>query len=176
MARTRAAALRRAASAALLGLAAGCAVAAAPAEDRGPVEVEISGPVIVEAGRSAEAGVTVLIAEGFHIQANPASDRFLIPTELKLEPSGGIEPGEPAYPPGRPHRLQGATSDLSTYEGSIRIRLPLRAAKDSKQGVRILRGSLRYQACDTRRCFPPATAPVEVAVRVAGPGEADRRR
>lgn len=163
-----------AALAAVPGLEAGAAAGPGAERHPGPVSVRVSSPVVVEAGRSADAGFMVEIAEGFHIQANPASDRFLIPAELKLGPARGIEPGVPAYPQGRPHRLEGASTDISTYEEAIRILVPLQADEAAELGDRLLRGTLRYQACDARRCFPPALLPVEVAVRIVPASEPER--
>ncbi len=57
-------------------------------------------------GGWAEARLIVAVADGFHLQANPSSEEYLVPTKLELVASGGLEPGNPIYPPARPYRLQ----------------------------------------------------------------------
>jgi hypothetical protein len=133
------------------------------------VSVSAPGPVRLAPGGRSEARIAVRVKEGFHVQANPASAKYLIPLRLTLTEGAGVKPGEPVYPPGVPYRLQGADSDLSTYEGSFDLRLPLEAAKDAPPGRRELRGELRYQACDARICLRPASVPVTVPVEVARP-------
>ena len=73
----------------------------------------------------------VVVSEGFHLQANPASEKYLVPTKLELGQDSGVKPEKPVYPSGRPHRLQGASSDLSIYEGRFEIRVPLHASPEA---------------------------------------------
>ena len=133
------------------------------------VSVKTPAPVTLEPGASAQASLRLDIAGGFHLQANPASDRFLIPTEVKFDPADGIVPGKLVYPQGKPHRLAGADSDISTYEGSIEVVVTVRAEPTATAGDVELHGTLRYQACDEKRCFPPASMPVRLLVRVVTP-------
>ncbi len=139
----------------------------------GPV-LTIDAPIAVAltAGGTAEARIRVATAAGYHVQANPTSDEFLIPVEVTIEPEGGVRAEAPVYPPGQPYRLQGAESDLLTYEGTFEIVVPLVAEESARAGDCVLRGELRYQACDARSCLAPTSAPVELAVRVVAREEA----
>ncbi len=130
--------------------------------------VSIIPPVLVTVlpGGKAQVRIAVLIASGFHIQANPASDPYLVPTKFELQGSRGVFADAPKYPPGKQYRLAGSSQDLSTYEGTIELSVPLRAAEDAVPGDWILRGKLRYQACDARSCLPPASLDVSVPVHV----------
>jgi len=146
------------------------AAAGASAGERKPiVTVQPAEEVVLASGRSIEARFTVVVADGFHLQANPASEKYLIPTKLELGGSPGVELGSPVYPAGRPFRLQGASSDLSIYEGLFVIRATATASRGAQPGLRTLAGALRYQACDARRCLPPTAVLVEWHVRVAPP-------
>ena len=138
-------------------------------EPKPVVTVAPSEDIVLAQGESGEARLFVVVAEGFHLQANPASEAYLIPTRLELAPSSGVKPGDPVYPPGRPYRLQGASSDLSVYEGRFEIRIPLRASPEAQPGKHSLVGKLRYQACDARRCFFPSSVPVELRTAVVPP-------
>lgn len=143
---------------------------AAPGGVSGPVvTVEPPARVVLAPGGSAEARLAVLVASGFHLQANPASEEYLVPTRLELAKGSDIRPGKPIYPPGRPYRLQGASSDLLTYEGRFEIRLPLEASARAKPGDRTLTGKLHYQACDAKTCLFPSSVAVKLQVTVAPP-------
>jgi hypothetical protein len=128
--------------------------------------------VRVAAGGSAEARVIVRIRPGFHVQANPAAEEFLVPLTVDLSERPPVRVGLPIYPAGRPHRLRGATSHLLTYEGAVTLRVPLWAEAGGGRGrdeVVILSGSLRYQACDDRICLRPSALPIRLPVRVSAP-------
>ena len=57
-----------------------------------------AGEATVRIGENITAEIEVLIAEGFHVNANPASFTYLQPTELKIEKVNGVTIGEPVYP------------------------------------------------------------------------------
>lgn len=141
--------------------------AGVPSDKPRPV-VTITPParVVVALGGSSEARLTVLVGEGFHLQANPASQEYLVPTKLAVESAPGIRPGRPIYPPGRPYRLQGGASDLAIYDGSFEIRVPLEASNDAAPGNRSLRTTLQYQACDNRVCLKPTSVEFELPMRI----------
>ena len=147
-------------------LAAALALAGPPA----PVSVEAP-HLRVAAGGTAEARVIVRIRPGFHVQANPAAEEFLVPLTVELLERPPVRVGLPVYPAGQPHRLRGATRDLLTYEGEVTVRVPLSAESDGERGpddVIALSGCLRYQACNDRVCLRPSTAPLRLIVRVRG--------
>ena len=62
-----------------------------------------------------------------HVQANPASDEFLIPLQIEIEPRDGVRIGDPRYPPGEAHRLGGTDSDLLIYDGAFELSVPIMA-------------------------------------------------
>jgi hypothetical protein len=146
----------------------------APAIPKVIVTIEVPEAVRVVEGEPAEARIVATIKEGFKIQANPAADRFLIPARLQFEPDDRVRVGPPIYPPGKPYRLQGATSELSIYEKTVEIRVPLEATRpaqpaDATGTEFVLQGSLRFQACNAVVCLKPSSVPVRVKVRI-GPG------
>jgi hypothetical protein len=119
------------------------------------------------AGGSGEATVRLDIAQGYHVQSNPASDKFYVATELRMEPQQeGLTAGKPVYPPGLQRKLGFADKPLSVYEGSIRIKLPLRADAGASKGRRTLRAKVRVQPCNDEACLQPREidAPIPVTV------------
>ena len=125
-----------------------------------PVEVSVS------PGETAESQITVTVKNGYHVQANPASESYLIATKLEVKPAEGIETSSPIYPKGQPYKLEGTDKPLSTYEKNFVIKVPLKANKDAAAGTRTLQGTLHYQACDAHTCLFPDTIPVAIIVTV----------
>ena len=118
------------------------------------------------AGGAGEASVRLDIAQGYHVNANPASDKFLVPTELRAAPQEGVTPGKPVYPRGVMRKLGFSDKPLSLYEGSVVVKLPLRADRNLPPGRRTLRAKLRVQPCTDVACDPPREidAPIPVTV------------
>jgi uncharacterized protein YyaL (SSP411 family) len=86
------------------------------------------------------------IQEAWHINANPASLDYLIPTKI------GGQLRNLSYPPGESFSFAFAPEELSVYSGSVTI------GGELAPGEQTL--SLTYQACDDRRCLPPVTKKV----------------
>ena len=117
-------------------------------------------PVIVAKGQTAQSTITAKIKKGFHIQANPAADEFLIPTTLTIQDSPDIVTGKPVYPVGLPYRLKGSSKDLLTYEDEVTIMLPVKVMDSAPSGNIDVTGKLNYQPCDDRKCLFPRSVPV----------------
>jgi hypothetical protein len=140
----------------------------APAPAAPPVVVTATArAAVLSAGQRGELEVVATIKDGFRIQANPASESFLVSALLEIEADERVEVGAPEYPPGEAYRLRGTTQALSVYAGRIVIRVPVRARRGP--GTRasddfVLEGRLRYQACNERVCLRPSSVPVRVRV------------
>jgi len=130
------------------------------------VSVRVPEAIGVVAGESVEARISVTVAQGYHVQANPASEDYLIPTRLELKPARDIAIGKPAYPSGQPYRLSGADKDLKTYAGTFAIGIPLKTSRKAQPSRRTVEGRLHYQACDLKSCLPPASAQVTLTIEI----------
>ena len=141
-----------------------------------PVVVTVAQPASVSLvpGSKGEGRLTVTVKNGYHVQANPASEPNLIPLRLEMESDSRVRTGKPIYPAGRPYRLTGAESDLSIYDGTFEIRLPLDAPRGAAPGELTLKGALLYQACNDRLCLRPASVPVSLVVKVAAPAKSSQ--
>ena len=120
----------------------------------------------VAPGASQDTEIRIAVAEGFHVQANPAADEFLIPLTLEFVSGDGFEVTDIRYPPGEPYRLQGADEDLLVYGGTFAVPVTVRASADAREEAVAARGRLRYQACDERICLAPATLTFDLTARV----------
>lgn len=119
--------------------------------------------VAVEA-RAVEGAAAIIVRlaidAGFHINANPASEDFLVPTQVTAL-DGEIGPLD--YPEGRPFRAEFARSAIDVYEGTLELRVPV----TGEMPTRLL---LDLQACDDEVCLPPD----EVEVDVVEPANSDQ--
>ena len=131
--------------------------ASAPPEVRSSADVVKIQPasVSIATGSSAQGTVTLTISKGFHVNANPATFPYLIPTEITPGKIEGITVGKPLYPPGDKKKCKFADEPLAVYEGEAQIQLPLRAEKNLTPGTHSMPLNLRVQACDHEQCFPP---------------------
>jgi len=110
--------------------------------------------------------VTLSIASGFHVNANPATFSYLIPTELTAGTIEGITTAKPIYPQAEKKKFMFANEPLAVYEGEAQIRLPLRAEKNLTPGTHSMPLNIRVQACDHEQCFPPAGLKTNLAIEV----------
>lgn len=147
----------------------------APKPSESPQKISPSEAVKVRAdeiklpagGESAmQAVVEIIVAEGFHINANPASNAYLIATELKIEPPPNITLGKFVYPAGKMQKFSFAEDPISIYEGMIPVKFSIRADKTVKTGQIVLRGKVRAQPCNDSACFPPRTVEFSLPVQI----------
>jgi hypothetical protein len=132
-------------------------------------------PVVIEAGGKSILRVPVHVASGYRVQANPASNEFLVPLELVLADTGVFGFGDPVYPEPEAYRLEGADDDLLTYRGDFEIVVVVSADVAAAAGAGTATGELRYQACNSRMCFFPESVAVDVLLDVAGAGDPGRQ-
>lgn len=96
-----------------------------------------------------------------HINSHTPNSSFLIPTTLTLDKTPGIQVAQIDYPQGVDYHFQFSPKDaLSVYTGQFAVLVRVHALA----GRHILRGQLRYQACDNRMCNPPQTLPLQLDV------------
>lgn len=120
----------------------------------------------LKAGGEGVATVRLNIIEGYHVNANPASDKWLQPTELRAEPREGVAPGKPVYPPALTKKFGFSETPLAVYEGSAVIKLPLRVEAGAARGRHTLRARVRVQPCNDQACLQPREldAPIPVTI------------
>lgn len=122
--------------------------------------------ISVQAGKSAEATIEVIVADGYHINANAASFNYLRPTELKIEPQTKITFGKFIYPKGEMRKFDFTEEPISVYEGTIVIKIPIRAGKYAEFEQTVLRGSVQAQPCNDSACFPSRTIEFSLPIQI----------
>jgi uncharacterized protein len=138
--------------------AAGAAGPAGETGGRGPDSLGRAVVVadLLPAGKAGADGwrpieVRLGIRAGWHVNANPASLDFLIPTKVEGEVRKLV------YPPGEVFHSAFAAELLRVYSGTVAIRAEAAAQAGAVR--------LTYQACDDRRCLPPVTRELAVPPR-----------
>jgi len=117
-------------------------------ETKAHVQVRASEPK--REGNSLTVTVVLTIAEGWHINANPASLDFLIPTSVDVREDSGKTEVNPAYPDAS--ALTTPLGDIKVYEGKISIPVQVRLP-GSSENLRLL---VRAQACKDTTCLAPS--------------------
>lgn len=122
--------------------------------------------VIVRASAEAEAEVEVVVADGYHINANPASYPYLRPTALIITPTDGITTGTPIYPSSAMKKFAFAEAPIAVYEGTVKVRVPVRTAARVRAGTHTLQAKVQAQPCTDQACFPPRVVETTISVVV----------
>ena len=99
--------------------------------------------------------MTVTIDPGFHINANPASFDYLIPTTLNVSNQA---PLRVTYPAPVSFKSKFSNEPLNVYEGTVRIVAAFQHG--SLKRTPYIFGTLTVQACTAALCLPPADLPL----------------
>ena len=104
---------------------------------------------------------------GYHINSNHPKSEYLIPTALKVEATTDIVVGKIVYPNGQDMSFAFAPDEkLNVYSGDFTVDVVVHPLRSVEPGKYVVRGSLKYQACDNTACYPPKTLPVSFDVKV----------
>jgi hypothetical protein len=138
-------------------------VALAQADPR-PQQVTLQSPDHVSLGmKPKRVQIDILVAKGFHLQANPASREGLIPTEIQIEPSPLFLFSSFTYPKGTSFRLSQDAGEILTYSGNFPVSFELsrQPPTDIPKEKKLIKGQIHYQACDDHVCMRPSSIPFE---------------
>ena len=105
----------------------------------------------------------MVVEPGSHVNTNQPRSEFLVPLRLTWE-SGPVSVLSVDYPPGE--ELQIGADKLVVLTGLFTIRTEFKAPQSAVAGSSVLRGKLRYQACNEQMCFRPATADISLPVTI----------
>ena len=125
------------------------------------------------AGGPARVALKVSVPEGLHTQSNKPRDPNLIPTELTIDAPSGVTVDEIVWPPATDLKQEGQDQPLAVFEREFVIGVQLSLASSVQNGSLTIPAHLRYQACDDKLCYAPATANVEWTLTVAAAAAPD---
>jgi len=125
------------------------------------------GKVELRAGATKSVNLDFRVGPEFHINSHTPKSELLIPTVLKIAPSGQVAVSDLKYPAGQDVSFPFSPDEkLSVYSGDFTIDTVLKAPANASPGVYPVKGELRFQACDHSACFPPRSIPVQFDVTV----------
>ena len=136
---------------------------------KGPVVKFTATPVLsVAQGSPVTVPLTFSVVDGYHINSNHPKSDYLIPTALKVEATTDIVIGKTTYPDGQDMSFAFAPDEkLNVYTGDFKVNVLVRPLRSVQPGKYIVRGSLKYQACDNKACYPPKNLPISFDVKIA---------
>jgi thiol:disulfide interchange protein DsbD len=152
----------------VLGTVAGSAAQAT--RPRAEVTPLVEGPA--HSASSVHVALKVTVPDGLHTQSNKPRDPSLIPTTLAVAAPAGVTVDEIIWP--QPIELKQISADkpLAVFEREFLVGVTLTLPASQSPGDLVVPAKLRYQACDTNLCYPPATADVQWVIRVVPKGAA----
>jgi hypothetical protein len=121
--------------------------------------------VKVKKGGSVVVSLKASLPAGYHANSNKPTEAYLIPLTLKWT-GGPLQLETISYPKPTMEKYSFSEKPLSVVTGEFAIATTFKAPADAQSGPASQTGTLRYQACDNRACYPPKNVPVSVVVSV----------
>jgi thiol:disulfide interchange protein DsbD len=121
--------------------------------------VEVNG----KAGTKLALFVDVTPKPGIHVYAPGAAD--YIPITVKLTAQPQVKAGKLAYP--KSEIVSIADEKVPVFQTPFRLTQDVVIDKSAKAGSTLLvAGTVSYQACDDKVCYPPESSPVSWTIAV----------
>lgn len=152
---------------------AGALLLSRSAEARPPVVTAraLLGVTAVRPGDAFEAAVVLDIAKGYHINTDAPKLDFQIPTKLVLAAGEGLTWGAPHFPAPETIKLALSPDPVPVFSGRVLVRISGNAAATlATSGVRKVKVTIDYQACNDTACLAPATTDTELEIPLAAAG------
>jgi len=124
-----------------------------------PSPTEVNGT----AGAKLALFVDVTPKPGIHVYAPGSKD--YIPITVKLNAQPEIKAGKVAYP--KSEMMTFADEKVPVFQKPFRLTQDVTLDKSAKAGSTVtVSGTVNYQACDDRVCYPPESSPITWTVVV----------
>ena len=137
-----------------------------PEENSEPPSAAVVAATAKVKGKSDEifnVELQLKIARGWHINANPAGQDFLIPTTVELDANAPVKIVDIAYPKGRSTRFEFSDQPLNVYEESLTISLRLKQKPNVQRKKNApITLKLTYQPCNDTECLFPETLDISL--------------
>lgn len=126
----------------------------------------------LKVGQPTVIGVELSIAKPYHINSNRPLEDYLIATSLEFDPIVGVAFGKVVFPTAPVKKLPVSDSPMAVFEGVVKISVEITPDASLQQKDIVLKGKVRYQACDDRTCLPPVRKPFSLALSFHGTAQA----
>jgi DsbC/DsbD-like thiol-disulfide interchange protein len=99
---------------------------------------------------------------GIHVYAPGAKD--YVPIAVVMDPHPGVAFADLQYP--KSEMMDFAGEKVPVYQQAFKLVEEASIARSVKRGTLTLTGTVKYQACDDRVCFIPASVPERWTIKV----------
>ena len=120
----------------------------------------------IKRGGALQLAVIVEVDEGYHINSNRPTEKYLIPTALKIERTAGLTTTPVVYPRAKLQKFEFSEKALSVFEGKAVLRFTAHALAALATGSQTLKAKLTVQACNNQQCLRPQTIDVSIPLQV----------
>ena len=134
------------------------------------VEARASAP-IASGPQALDVALTATPLPGIHVYAPGNPDYIAV--SVTMLPVTGLSIGTPAFPAGEDYFFGPLKEAVKVYSKPFVIRVPVKVTAAFAKGraadagqTATLKGTVNYQACDDKVCFPPQAQPFSVDVPV----------
>jgi thiol:disulfide interchange protein DsbD len=137
---------------------------AATAEEKPDITARLVAPPSAAPGGKGALAVEMTLGKGWHVNSHTPTEEWLIPTDVVLQASAGaLSPVR--FPKHLVKSFAFSETPMAVYEGTVRFEADLQVPAGAS-GEIVVDGTLSYQACNDRQCFPPASIPLVAKVIV----------
>lgn len=128
-----------------------------------PIKITWS-PRKLKRDEGATLRISLMIPKGYHVNAYKPAEGQMASAKISFPGTEGIWLGQPVYP--KPRVLKASWSDVKilTYEGTMKIEVPVRASKKGKHKIET---TFSYQGCTANACLPPEEQKFEIVLEVS---------
>ena len=123
----------------------------------------------VHTGTEVRLALKVTLPDGLHVQSDKPRDPLLIATELAVDAPAGATVAEVVFPTPVDLKQTGADQPLAVFEQTFIVGVRLSIAPTAT-GELVVPARLRYQACNDKMCFAPASATTQWTLQVVPAG------
>ena len=121
----------------------------------------------VAPGKKASLWIDVEPRPTMHVYS-PGQKGYIAIT-LTLEENAAVTAAKAKYPPGEKFFMEALNETQLVYAKPFRIAQDVTLKPGGSAESVVIKGSVRYQACDDKICYLPQTVPVQWTIRRATP-------
>ncbi len=129
----------------------------------------------LQRGGKCPIAIELTIADGWHINANPANSEFAIPTEVKITSKQKVKMTKIKYPQHELLQVDGQDDPSHVYGGRVIIYAMLEISAEETADEAELEVEVKIQACNEKTCEPPETKKLMGKRPLANPGDEIKR-
>ena len=125
-------------------------------------------------GGECIVAVELKIQRGWHVNANPSSPDFLVPTKLELKTKQKITLKQVKYPKHHLLKVKGSKEPYHVYDGTVLIYGLVQIDASEPANYAELEFHVSFQGCNASQCLPPDKIVMKVMkdkLALATPGE-----